>query len=146
MMAKHVFITDMKKDIVAVGVAISPSWCERYADKLWGSMWGMEFFDTLHQHHKAFDDTTLYSYFWGHQTAFCLDDKRKKLLQYKIPKCKVQLVENVLFYPRVRSLPYYSLVNGVNRVDIEYNEYDSCQGAIPHLPSVTRAAEAFSKW
>ena len=139
-------ITDMKKDIVAVGIAISPSWCERYTDKLWGSMWGMEFFDTLHQHHKAFEDTTLYSYFWGYDTAYCQDDKRKKLPQYKMPRCKVQLADNVLFYPRVRYLRYYSLVKGVDRVDIEYNRYNSCRGAIPHLPSIIRAAEAFSQW
>ena len=133
-------IAKMKNDIVAVGVAISPEWCEHISYHKWGYDWSMEFFDTLHQSHEAFADRSLYSYYWANQTVFKPDNKHRKLPEYKLPSRKTLLANNVWYCPLRTYYSYYSLATNDGRVKI-----DTCTEYL-HLPSIKRAAEAFSQW
>jgi|GEM_PF-5552574 len=136
-------IAKRKNDIVAVGVAISPHWCEHLSYHEWGYDWGMEFFDTLHQSHEAFADRSLYSYYWANKAVFKPDNKCRKIEEYKMPYRKTLLANNVWYCPLRTYYPYYSLATNDGRVKID--AYKDCS-VIPHLPSIKRAAEAFSQW
>ena len=114
----------IKQNIVAVGVAISPNWCERYA----GFDWSKEFFGVLRTH-CDFNDASLYS------ADECVKDPA-----FSLPRKKTSLNSSVMLHPKKKYGNYYSLVNGSLRICISSNN------VMPHLPSITKAANSFAKW
>jgi hypothetical protein len=141
-------LSKIKNDIVAVGIAISPSWCDTAIDvrhDTEGPTWAMDFFNTLM---PVLRDTTLFSYFWAHKEIYSDTDKRRRLSEYPVIKKRTQMCDNVWYKPgkytlkpRLYNPGWYELVSDRYTIRIEISM------DVPfHLPSVKRAAVAFSQW
>jgi len=120
------------KDVVAVGVALSPFWCAHNTQRTCN--WNELFFDILREH-PAFADPTLYSGNTDRLSQIILKDGKQN---ETCPRKKTEIVPGIWFHP-VRN-GCYTLSNGAERIRI------STKGVTPHFPSIKRAAEAFSQW
>ena len=137
----------IQKDIVAVGIATSPDWCDNVSNcERWDKerhKWKDEFFSNLL---PIVHDASLYSKFWAHKTIYCKEDHRKKLPQYQVPKKVTELVSGVWFSP-VDKDRCYMLRNNSYTIRISTKGTPPLMlGVVPHLPSIQKAAEAFAQW
>jgi len=139
-------IKAIQKDIVAVGIATSPDWCENVSHlERWDKGrydWEDEFFGNLL---PLVHDASLYSKHWAHKTIYCKEDHRRKLPQYRIPKKTTELVSGVWFDP-VDAERCYTLRNNSYRIRISAKGTPPLMlGGAPHLPSIQKAAESFAQ-
>ena len=121
----------IKDDIVAVGIATSPDWCEFLTSGFGqvSGIWNRVFFGVLHTC-GVLTDKTVYD--------LSLIDSHVKL-----PKKKKEMVSGIVFHPVKENKccrKYYSLGMGSN------NLWISGKDVIPHMPSIKNAAIAMSCW
>jgi len=120
------------KDVIAVGVAISPFWCAHNAN--WSEDWNKLFYGALMEH-PVFSNPSLYQgYINGFNKIVLRNNKRNETL----PQKKTEIVPGIWFHPARNGC--YALSNDQEKIRI------STQGVAPHFPSIKRAAKAFSQW
>ena len=133
-------INRIKADIVGVGLAISPFWCKALVGAVHLN-WFDDFFGTLTDH-GVITDKTLYA-----RAACCrwLKGGENFPQEFKVPNTKIPAAQSVCFSP-VRQRKRYSSEAAYALVKGKYSVKIANTGVIPHLPSIKRAAEAFSQW